>query len=63
MNKHQYKELRRQYRIVHRLAEELVIDHMIYGTSFQIQDDCGIFNIPPNEIVFEDGKLKWNTPR
>lgn len=51
MTKHQYKEIRRMWRIATRMSEELVVDQVIYGTSFQLQNDCGIFNIPPSEIL------------
>ena len=59
MTKLQYKELRRQYRIALRMSEELIRDQLIYGTSFQLKDDCGIFNIPPDEMILKDGKLTW----
>ena len=60
MNKQTYKECRRIRRIALRLAEELWLDQMIYETSFQLQDDCGIFNIPPEETVIKDGKPTWS---
>lgn len=54
MNKQSYKELRRQCRIAARMTEELYIDLVIYGSSFQLRNECGIFNIPPNEILRDE---------
>lgn len=55
MNKQTYKETRRRLRIARRMSDELIRDEVIFGQSFQLKNECGIFNIPPNEIL-RDGE-------
>jgi hypothetical protein len=63
MTKAEYKEARRWYRIVRNLASEQFVDVMIYGASYQIVDDTGIFNIPPAEVVIgPDNNIQWIQP-
>lgn len=56
MTKAQWKKFHRQRRIFARLAEEQLTDMIIYGSSCQLVNEYGIFNIPPQEVFMKDGK-------
>jgi len=62
MNRSTYRELHRFERIALRMAQELVIDQMTYGTCFQFCDETGIYNVPPAEVIIRDGQPEWRRP-
>lgn len=59
MHKTLWKEYHRAWRITQRLHEERMRDRVIYGSAFWIEDDTGIYNIPPNEIFFDKDGKSW----
>lgn len=58
MTKTQWKQTHRQYRIARMLAHEQMLDQLIYGSSFQLVNEYGIFNIPPQEVFMKNGKTR-----
>lgn len=57
MTRDQWKQFYRIYRIMRVMAEELSVDTLIYGTSFQLRNEFGIFNVPPEEVSMKDGEV------
>jgi hypothetical protein len=54
MTKRVWKEHYRMYRIFRRMAEEQCIDLILYGSAFQLHSDYGIFNIPPQDVYYNE---------